>query len=471
MIFSIKDQLRFAELSQDFNPIHCDEVLARRYIFGEPVVHGINAMLFAIKEWSYLADSPFFINKLKCKFKKPLYLDKEIAIEIKDFNDSIKINLIQDEEIKTAILMQSTETKHNYPQIKVHDSHTDLTPKNITFNKLNDYSGKVDCSLNIPLAEKYYSEEFISKIGYEQLAEILSLSRIVGMHSPGLNSILSEVSFCKKIQKVDAISFKVKSVDDRFSIINIESSGPNFISHIKVFYRPSEVRQITIEEIKGYIQVDEFKDYRALIIGASRGLGELTAKCLGYGGASLQLTYAKGKNDAMNVLSHIQNYNNDNVSVFQLDVIKITNINFEAIMKFKPTHVFYYATPFIFSGSKNKFSKQKYSKFRLYYLDAFEILVKNLSKMNVNISFLYPSSIAVEEKPLDMLEYTLAKKEGEELCMKLENEHSNIKIICPRLPRFETDQTASFLSVENEDPIKILETIRLMKYKDWASLD
>ena len=466
MIFSIKDQLKFAELSQDFNPIHCDEVLARRYIFGEPVVHGINAMLFAIKEWSYLADSPFFISKLRCKFKKPLYLGTEISIEIKNFNDSIKINLIQGEEIKTALLIEANDTKHDYAKIKPHDSQTDLIPKNISFNKLIGHSGQIECSLNIPLAEKYYSADFIRKIGYEQLAEILSLSRIVGMHSPGLNSILSEVSFCKNTRKVDTISFKVKSVDDRFSIINIESSGPHYNSNIKAFYRPPEVKQRTIEEIKNNIQIDEFKHYRALIIGASRGLGELTAKCLGYGGASLQMTYSKGKKDAMKVLNDIQNYNNGNVSIFQLDVTKITDINFDAIKKFKPTHVFYFATPFIFSGSKNKFSKQKYSKFRLYYLDAFEILVKSLSKINVNTSFLYPSSIAVEEEPLDMLEYTLAKKEGEELCMKLENKYSNIKIICPRLPRFETDQTVSLSSVDNEDPIKFLEIIRLMKNKD-----
>ena len=50
MIFTLKNQIKFAEISQDFNPIHINEVLARRYIFGEPVVHGINAMIFAIKE-------------------------------------------------------------------------------------------------------------------------------------------------------------------------------------------------------------------------------------------------------------------------------------------------------------------------------------------------------------------------------------------------------------------------------------
>jgi hypothetical protein len=81
------------------------------------------------------------------------------------------------------------------------------------------------------------------------------------------------------------------------------------------------------------------------------------------------------------------------------------------------------------------------------------------------MSFLYPSSVAVEENPSDMLEYSQAKKEGEELCLELIKKYSNIKILCPRLPRLETDQTVSLSSVKNEDPIQILDIIRSLKNK------
>ena len=88
--------------------------------------------------------------------------------------------------------------------------------------------------------------------------------------------------------------------------------------------------------------------------------------------------------------------------------------------------------------------------------------MENLGNLKNDIYFLYPSSIAVEEEPDDMIEYSLAKKEGEELCQELEKEYLNFKIYCPRLPRLETDQTVSLSTVKNEDPIKILDIIRLM---------
>ena len=64
-----------------------------------------------------------------------------------------------------------------------------------------------------------------------------------------------------------------------------------------------------------------------------------------------------------------------------------------------------------------------------------------------------------------MLEYSQAKKEGEKLCLELIKKYSNIKILCPRLPRLETDQTVSLSSVKNEDPIQILDIIRSLKNK------
>lgn len=461
MIFSIDDQIAFAELSQDFNPMHCDAVLARRYIYGEPVVHGINAMIFAIKEWSYLSKTVFSINQLRCKFLKPIFLNKKIFFEIKNINNTTNIFIIQNDEIRMKVTMSIDSAEHKSFQLKEFDCFTKKDPNNISFYGLRDYSKRINCSLKLKLAEKYYSNKFIQKIGYTQLAEIISYSRIVGMHAPGLNSIFSELNFCKNINKNENIFFEVKSIDDRFKIINISVNGPNFKTFIKAFYRPLQVKQKEIKELKTYLCDDEFKTYRALVIGASRGLGELTAKCLGFGGANLLLTYATGKSDIMNVREDIKIYNK-NVNITSLDINKIQDLDFNIINEFKPTHVFYYATPFIFNGTKNKFSKEIYMKFRIYYLSAFELLVKKIMKFNKNIYLLYPSSIAVEETPSDMLEYARAKKEGEELCMKLEKEYSNLKIFCPRLPRLETDQTVSLSMVKNENPIKILNFIRSM---------
>jgi len=47
--FSLEDQLAFAALSGDFNPIHVDPLLARRLLFGAPVVHGVHLLLWGLE--------------------------------------------------------------------------------------------------------------------------------------------------------------------------------------------------------------------------------------------------------------------------------------------------------------------------------------------------------------------------------------------------------------------------------------
>ena len=46
--FSLDDQVAFAKLSGDYNPVHLDPLKARRTRFGYPVVHGIHLMLWEL---------------------------------------------------------------------------------------------------------------------------------------------------------------------------------------------------------------------------------------------------------------------------------------------------------------------------------------------------------------------------------------------------------------------------------------
>jgi acyl dehydratase len=48
--FTSDDQLAFAKLSGDRNPLHMDPVMARRLLFGQPIVHGLHALLWGADE-------------------------------------------------------------------------------------------------------------------------------------------------------------------------------------------------------------------------------------------------------------------------------------------------------------------------------------------------------------------------------------------------------------------------------------
>ena len=68
----------------------------------------------------------------------------------------------------------------------------------------------------------------------------------------------------------------------------------------------------------------------------------------------------------------------------------------------------------------------------------------------------YPSSVFVESNPPDMTEYCMAKAAGEMLCANMNRAGGRVHIIVSRLPRLLTDQTATLIPVETEDPLKVM---------------
>ena len=68
--------------------------------------------------------------------------------------------------------------------------------------------------------------------------------------------------------------------------------------------------------------------------------------------------------------------------------------------------------------------------------------------------------------PENMIEYSLSKLSGENMCSALMKNNNKIKIFKPRLPRLETDQTVSILPVNNNNTVEyILECLR--KYNSF----
>ena len=80
--FHMSDQHAFAALSGDFNPIHLDEFLARRLLFGQIVVHGIHILLWALDCFFKEAGGEYHIIELNVKFRSPLFLNKDAFLTV-----------------------------------------------------------------------------------------------------------------------------------------------------------------------------------------------------------------------------------------------------------------------------------------------------------------------------------------------------------------------------------------------------
>jgi hypothetical protein len=262
------------------------------------------------------------------------------------------------------------------------------------------------------------------------------------MISPGLHSIFSTLNVNFEGPDEPVLRYFVLSVDERFRKVTQTVSGCGVTAVIEAFARVPPVQQPTIAELVPLVMKNEFNGCQALIVGGSRGLGEVAAKLIGAGGGSVILTYAVGSSDGETV----------------------ARLNGIAVM----THMFYFATPKI--GGKNVtriFRQAVFESYTEFYVNAFAKLCSAIeSEGYPRVGILYPSSVFVDDAPAGFCEYAMAKAAGEKLCSYLEK-NSKFYFSTPRYPKFLTDQTATVFPTSTE-PIAetILRSIRSLMAAD-----
>ena len=444
--------------------MHVDKILARRLFFGSPVVHGIHMLLWVLDCWIAKKKKVIELIAINSTFIKPLNVGNEVSLINYSSNDKHeKIELNSNGVVLTRIdFVWDYCNKRSFSFIKSNNPRK-IKPKIINKEKIETESGEIELYLNIESVDKLFPN-LIRYFSNLQIATLLASTRLVGTRCPGMFSIYSEINLLFNDCKIsDQLEYKVTKFDSRFSLVYMQISGPYVNGVIKSFIRPKEAKQDHFIAIRKNVKKNEFKRQSAIIIGGSRGLGEVTAKLLAAGSADIKLSYKKGEEDAKNIVNDI-NSNGGNADYFNYDVLFPNEQSLKNILNdLSPTHLYYFATPFIFSGIRGKFSDNIFRQFCEYYVSGFNKIMNILIPTGLKRVF-YPSTIAIDEKPSDMGEYVSAKLAGEMLCQYFEKNYSMIKIYRPRLPRMETDQTVSLFSVVNSNPIPIqLEHLRIFR--------
>ena len=132
-----------------------------------------------------------------------------------------------------------------------------------------------------------------------------------------------------------------------------------------------------------------------------------------------------------------------------------------------PTDLYFFATPHIFSGVRGAFSAELFRGFADYYVAGFVNLVAGLRPLGIEGLF-FPSTVAIDELPLDMGEYAAAKLAGELACAFLRKAARGVRVYAPRIPRVATDQTLSIMPIRNADPVPIM-IQELRRFRDLAA--
>jgi NAD(P)-dependent dehydrogenase (short-subunit alcohol dehydrogenase family) len=219
-----------------------------------------------------------------------------------------------------------------------------------------------------------------------------------------------------------------------------------------------------MESIAGLVGPTDFAGTLALIVGGSRGLGELTAKLVAAGGGRVVVTWQSGKEDAERVAQEIRSAGG-HCETLAYDARKPAAEQLASLVD-APTHAYYFATPTIFRHQLEIFSSERLKELLAFYVDGFWQLSEALRARRPNLSIFYPSSVFVTERPAGMTEYSIAKAAGELLCADINVSLAPLHVTVTRLPRLPTDQTASITAAETADPLETMLPI-IREVQSW----
>lgn len=449
--FDMKDQQDFARWSGDCNPIHMSPLAARRTQVGRPLVHGIHSLLWVLD--SLCSEGHVDFKRLRVQFPSPVYLGDLVEIQpVKRSDTGLRVQAVVDGTVVLSINL-SFALGEEPPLLASgpdHPADWPRTPLDLNLEGMALQHGAIQFA--VPAAEVGRAfPALAAHYGAECAAALAAGSRVIGMICPGLHSILSSIDLNLTDHAGKDLTYSAVSVDERFRTVDVGVVSGGVAGTIQAFARVPPVQQVSTCEIATSIDPKSFAGEIALVVGGSRGIGEVTAKHLAAGGAEVIVTYQTGRDDAERVVSDITAAG-FKATAHKLDINSEMEFSISTLTS-SPTHVYYFATSPIFGRRTRVYDPNIFDKFQEFYVDGFNNIVMALLQRPgcTSLTVFYPSSIAVEERPKDMTEYAMAKAAGEHLCRDLARSLPNLRIFVERLPRVLTDQTATVRAAKSEN--------------------
>jgi acyl dehydratase len=456
--FSVSQEFTadFAKLSGDFNPLHVDPVIARRYQFGSTVVHGICGTLKALDLLSEKIPGGSSIATLKIQFNKPIRHGDNVDVHLVSNENEQRLELTINGK-KSQVINVATTT--NRPGSDSAGNLQQLEPPQIndhSFQQTAQAKGAVDLTWNGALMSQLFPN-VTTMLSPCQTATLLGTTVIVGMKCPGMNSIYGglKLSFSASDTPFQPkLDYSVASSDERFNRLLIQIENSACSGEIEAFYRAPPVDQPSLKAIQQLVPHLQFTNQRALVIGGSRGLGEIIAKLLAAGGAKTTITYAQGKQDAKRVADEISKNGGDS-SISHYNVLVPATDLTDFFTEGKFTHIYYLASPVIEKSEQPIWDKTLFDKYCSYYLTGLSSLLtlctKNQEYRKSALNIFIPSTIFLSEPSKGFAEYCAAKAATETLAQNLIKSQPKWRVHAPRLPRMQTDQTSG---IENRDSME-----------------
>lgn len=455
----------FAQLSGDFNPLHLDAQAARRLQFGGTVCHGVHLVLRALEVSAAAARlQPERIDTIDAVFHASVLTGSSLNLDLAVV-DGQRLRLVGSAGGRALFTVKLGLHVQTLPPGPV---PADAMPEVPALAQVVDFpdgrrlpEGQVPVRLNRTLSQQLFPALSAAPQGLSLIAELACTTRIVGMSCPGQHSIYAELHLERHTgthaSAAGAMPYWLKRADPRFRSVRIEVLGPSWRGVLQALFRAPPVAQPALAELASLVAAGRFAGQRALVVGGSRGLGELTAKLLLVGGAEVTLTYAGGQQDADRVC-HEAAVAGFSARAWRLDLLSTLPDDLAStIAASRFTHLYHFATPQIAKTPAGGWSSTLFDRFSRFYVHGFAEVVRALAAGNDGgvQQLLYPSTVFLDVPAKGFAEYCAAKAAGEVLAEHLALTH-RLRVHTPRLPRLQTDQNSSYLGVEGLAPLPVL---------------
>jgi hypothetical protein len=441
--FTPADVEAFAAVSGDWNPAHVDALAARRLIAGGPIAHGVHVLL-----WALDATGPGpGLARVRCTFRQPVRVGEHASAT--GDGTSVAVASGGRDAIEATVEWDAAAPDGLVPR-----EHARAEPVHRSDADLAEAEGALEIASG---ALAVLFPALAARVPPGQLAALVSVSRLVGMQCPGRFSILRALDLRFDGRAVGpTLSWRVARFDPRFSSVRLEVTADGLAGTVEAFLAPPPAVQPGTAALAGAIEPGAFAGARALVVGGSRGLGEVAAKLLARGGADVRATWRDGAGDARRVCDDIR------AAGFRAEPLRFDVLAPdvpEELVAFRPTHLLYFATPRIALAESARFQPALLRGYVACYVEGFVRLVETLAADGAALVAFYPSTAALDEVQPKALEYASAKAAGEAACLHLERLYPAVRIVVRRLPRVRTDATATVMPVEAAEAAAVMRDV------------
>src|SRR5579859_2056725 len=183
-VFDWESQRSFAEFSGDRNPMHMDAIAARRTQAGQPVVHGVHAVLWGLEALAGEGRLHGPITEIKVRFQKLIYVGDTVTLNVlKEDATTLRASLLADGVAVTSLQIAFggpiTHGVKKPVSLKVPVSSWPEAPLDLPLTEMEQANGWLSFAQQTGAAGDWFPK-LTTAMGPARVSALACMSRLVG---------------------------------------------------------------------------------------------------------------------------------------------------------------------------------------------------------------------------------------------------------------------------------------------------